>query len=60
MDKKQLTPRQMFRVLAFHYHYDERIPLELLCEMVSSVYYPRDVTGEAKKKYKSLLIMLMK
>jgi len=28
--------------------------------MVSSIYYPRDPTGESKKRYKQLLIMLMK
>lgn len=60
MDKKKLTPKEIFRTLAFHYHYDEKIPLDLLCDMVSAIYYPKDPTGETRKRYKNLLIMLMK
>jgi hypothetical protein len=45
MDKKKLSPKEIFRILLFHYHYDEKIPLEILCDMVSSVYYPKDVIG---------------
>ena len=60
LDKKKLTPKEIFRTLAFHYHFDEKIPLDMLCDMVSSVYYPKDPKGDAKKRYQVLLVALMK
>ena len=50
----------MFRTLAFHYHYDSKLPLDLLADMVSGIYYPNDPTGDTKNRYKTLLINLMK
>lgn len=44
----------------FQYHLDEVIPLELLAEVVSTLYYPLDVVGEAKGKYKKSLVFFMK
>ena len=60
MDKKKLSPKEIFRTLAFHYHYDEQIPLDVICDMVSSVYYPKDKKGDSKNRYRVLLVALMK
>lgn len=60
MDKKRLSPKEIFRTLAFHYHLDDAIPIDLLAEMVSSLYYPVNPEGEAKLKYKKLLVGFMK
>jgi hypothetical protein len=60
MDKKKLSPKEIFRTLAFHYHLDDVIPIELLAEMVSSLYYPLNPQGEAKLKYKKTLANFMK
>jgi hypothetical protein len=60
MEKKKLTGKEIFRTLAFQYHLDETIPLELLGDMVSTLIYPNDVIGEAKSKYKNLLVQFMK
>lgn len=45
MDKKRLSPKEIFRTLAFHYHLDDNIPVELLAEMVSGLYYPVSPEG---------------
>jgi hypothetical protein len=45
MDKKRLSPKEIFRTLAFHYHIDDNIPVELLAEMVSGLYYPANPEG---------------
>ncbi len=60
MDKKKLTPKQIFRTLAFHYHLSDGIPLDLLADMVSMLYYPVQPMGEPRLRYKKLLLDFMK
>lgn len=60
MDKKKLSPKEIFRTLAFHYHLDDVISLEVLADMVSLMYYPADPKGEPRLRYKKLLLDFMK
>lgn len=59
-NKKKLSPKQIFRTLAFHYHIDCEMPLELLADMVSLLYYPVNPQDEPRLKYKKLLLDFMK
>ena len=58
--KKKLSPKEIYRTLAFHYHIDNEIPIELLADMVSILYYPVNPQDEPRLKYKKVLIEYMK
>ena len=38
--KKKLSSKEIYRTLCFHYHIEHDLPLDLLADMVSLLYYP--------------------
>jgi|JI9StandDraft_2_1071091.scaffolds.fasta_scaffold1058027_1 hypothetical protein len=50
----------MFRTIAFEYKQDDRISIDLLSDIVSSLFYPNEVSGEARRRYKALIFNILK
>ncbi|EAS07408.2 hypothetical protein TTHERM_00569460 (macronuclear) [Tetrahymena thermophila SB210] len=54
---KKMSNKEIFRILAFEFRQSDSIGIKisLISEMVSNLFYPNDVTGEAKKAFKDLI-----
>lgn len=58
--KRKISSKEMFRTIAFEYKQDEKISIDLLSEVVSNIFYPNEVTGEARRRYKTLIYNILK
>lgn len=58
--KRRISSKEMFRTLAFEYKQDDRISIDLLSDIVSGLFYPNEVAGEARRRYKALIYNILK
>lgn len=54
---KSMTNKEIYRILAFEFQQQDQlgIKISLISEMVSSLFYPNDQNGEAKRNFKNLI-----
>lgn len=54
---KTMSNKEIYRILAFEFQQQDSlgIKINLISEMVSSLFYPHDENGEAKQNFKQLI-----
>ncbi|CAD8132115.1 unnamed protein product [Paramecium octaurelia] len=59
---KTMSNKEIYRILAFEFQQQDSlgIKIDLIAEMVSSLFYPNDQNGEAKQNFKNLITQSFK
>lgn len=58
--KRRISSKEMFRTICFEYRQDDRISVDLLSDIVSNLFYPNEVAGDARRRYKALIHNILK
>lgn len=58
--KRRISSKEVFRTIAFEYKQDDRISIDLLSDIVSNMFYPNEVSGDGRRRYKVQLYNILK
>lgn len=59
-NKKVLSNKEIYRALAVQYKQPKTVSIALLSELASGVYYPLDLEGESRLRYKAAFLSTLK